>query len=103
MENTLRVIVNADRAARNDVEKAKERRENLTAELAAAKQEIHETHRQNAEKAIAKTRANTEEKVKRTAAQLEAETQKKAERLQTLYAENHEMWVQNIVSAVTDF
>ncbi len=101
MENTLRVIVDADRAARNDVEKAKERRENLTAELAAAKQEINEAHRQNAEKAIAKTRANTEEKVKLAAAALEAKTQKKAEKLQSLYAENHEAWVQNIVSAVT--
>ena len=40
MENALRRIVEADRAAREDVEQAKRRRENLTAELSQSATEI---------------------------------------------------------------
>ena len=49
MENTLRRIVDADRASRLSVEKARERRENLSEELSRRKKEIDAAHKKNAE------------------------------------------------------
>ena len=45
MENTLRRIVDADRASRLSVEKARERRENLSEELSRRKKEIDAAHK----------------------------------------------------------
>lgn len=54
MENTLRRIVDADRASRLSVEKARERRENLSEELSRRKKEIDAAHKENAEDAVKK-------------------------------------------------
>ena len=100
MENTLRVIVDTDKASRLDVEKAKERRENLTAELSERKKEIDEKHRENAENAIARTRANTEMSVKRAALELEEKTKQKADIIQKKYDSGHSAWTAEIVRKV---
>lgn len=55
MENTLRRIVDADRASRLSVEKARERRENLSEELSRRKKEIDAAHKKNAEDAVKKS------------------------------------------------
>lgn len=54
VENTLRRIVDADRASRLSVEKARERRENLSEELSRRKKEIDAAHKENAEDAVKK-------------------------------------------------
>lgn len=54
VENTLRRIVDADRASRLSVEKARERRENLSEELSRRKKEIDAAHKKNAEDAVKK-------------------------------------------------
>lgn len=101
MENTLRLIVDADKASRLDVEKAKERRENLTDELGIRKQEIDQKHKEDAAKAIAKVRSNADIKVKRSADEIEKNAQMKIDGLKKIYDENHKDWVKDIVNAVT--
>lgn len=101
MENTLRLIVGADKAARLDVEKAKERRENLTEELGLRKKEIDKKHKEDAEKAVAKARGNADITLKRAACEIEKKAQIKIDELQKIYSENHSQWVNDIVNAVT--
>lgn len=101
MENTLRVIVEADRLARREVEQAEARRERLTEELAEQKRQIDEANGRDTERAIAKARADAAEQVKRTAAEIEQTVKSKTESLWALYDEKRENWVQEIVSAVT--
>lgn len=101
MKNTLRVIVDADCAARREVEQAEARREHLTEELAELRREIDETHRKAAEQAIEKARADAAEQVKRTADEIEQSTKAKIDGLWALYKEKRETWVQEIVSEAT--
>lgn len=101
MENTLRLIVDADKASRLDVEKAKERRENLTAELSVRKTEIDKKHKEDAEKSVAKARSNADVTVKRAASEIEKDAQAKIGELKKIYDENHTQWVNDIVTAVT--
>ena len=95
MENTLRRIVDADRASRLSVEKARERRENLSEELSRRKKEI-----KNAEDAVKKAREKAELKVNRASLELDGQTKQKSDALKKIYDENHNMWVENIVKAV---
>ncbi|MGN0554409.1 MAG: hypothetical protein ACI4LI_00760 [Candidatus Fimenecus sp.] len=101
MENALRMIVEADRAARNDVEAAKLRREHLTAELTQSKAEINRQHQENAEKTVEKVRANMQTKVQTAVAALEQKTAAQAARMQALYDEKSDEWVETIFHAVT--
>ena len=82
VENTLRRIVDADRASRLSVEKARERRE------------------KNAEDAVKKAREKAELKVNRASLELDGQTKQKSDALKKIYDENHNMWVENIVKAV---
>lgn len=101
MENALRMIVEADRAARNDVEAAQLRREHLTAELTQSKAEINRQHQENAEKTVEKVRANMQTKVQTAVAALEKKTAAQASRMQALYDEKSDEWVETIFHAVT--
>ena len=77
MENTLRRIVDADRASRLSVEKARERRENLSEELSRRKKEIDAAHKENAEDAVKKAREKAELKVNRASLELDSQTHSK--------------------------
>ena len=90
MENTLRRIVDADRASRLSVEKARARR----------KKEIDAAHKKNAEDAVKKAREKAELKVNRASLELDGQTKQKSDALKKIYDENHNMWVENIVKAV---
>ncbi len=83
MENTLRRIVDADRASRLSVEK-----------------EIDAAHKKNAEDAVKKAREKAELKVNRASLELDGQTKQKSDALKKIYDENHNMWVENIVKAV---
>ena len=98
MENTLRRIVDADRASRLSVEKARERRENLSEELSRRKKDA--AHKKNAEDAVKKAREKAELKVNRASLELDGQTKQKSDALKKIYDENHNMWVENIVKAV---
>ena len=100
VENTLRRIVDADRASRLSVEKARERRENLSEELSRRKKEIDAAHKKNAEDAVKKAREKAELKVNRASLELDGQTKQKSDALKKIYDENHNMWVENIVKAV---
>ncbi len=100
MENILRVIVEADRAARAEVDAAKKRREAMTSELSVCKQQIDETYRENAEKAIEKVHSNMELKVARAADAFAEKTAAISDRLRQLQRENEDAWVQTIVNSV---
>ena len=82
MENTLRRIVDADRASRLSVEKARERRENLSEELSRRKKEIDAAHKKNAEDAVKKAREKAELKVNRASLELDGQTKQKVRRTQ---------------------
>ncbi|MGN0520942.1 MAG: hypothetical protein ACI4LB_09425 [Candidatus Fimenecus sp.] len=101
MENALRMIVEADRAARKEVEQAKLRRENLTAELTQSKAEINRQHQENAEKTVEKVRVNMQTKVQTAVAALDKKTAEQASRMQALYDEKSDEWVETIFHAVT--
>lgn len=101
MGNALRRIVEADCAAREDVEQAKRRRENLTAELSQCAAEINRQHQENAEKTVEKVRVNMQAKVETAAAALEEKTAAQAARMQALYDEKSDEWVETIFNAVT--
>ena len=101
VENALRMIVEADRAARKDVEKAQLRREHLTAELTQSKAEINRQHQENAEKTVEKVRVNMQTKVQTAVAALEQKTAAQASRMQALYDEKSDEWVETIFHAVT--
>lgn len=101
MENALRMIVEADCAARKDVEEAKLRREHLTAELTQSKVEINRQHQENAEKTVEKVRVNMQTKVQTAVAALEQKTAAQAARMQALYDEKSNEWVETIFHAVT--
>lgn len=101
MENTLKLIVSADKAARLDVQKAKERRENLTEELGIRKKEIDKKHKEDAEKAVVKARRNADIALKRASSEIEQKTQNKINELQKIYNENYSKWIDYIVNAVT--
>ncbi len=100
MDTILRVIVEADRAARAETDAAKKRREDLSAELSKCKKQIDETYRTNAEKAIEKVRSNMNTKVERAAADLESRTAAVEADLRRTYAENKTQWVERITDAV---
>lgn len=100
MENALRMIVEADRAARKDVEQAQLRREHLTAELTQSKAEINRQLQENAEKAVEKVRVNMQTKVQTAVAALEQKTAAQASRMQALYDEKSDEWVETIFRAV---
>lgn len=102
METILRVIVEADRAARAETDAARKRREDLSAELSECKKQIDETYRANAEKAIEKVRSNMHAKVERTAADLETRTAAAEANLRKTYSENNAQWVKRITDAVTE-
>lgn len=102
MENALRMIVEADSTARASVEAAKQRRENLTAELAENKTQIAAQYQENAEKAIEKVRSHAQAKLETAAKDLERQTAEKAARMQAIYDENADRWVQEIVKRVTE-
>ena len=97
MENALRMIVEADCAARKDVEQAQLRREHLTAELTQSKADIN---RQLQEKAVEKVRVNMQTKVQTAVAALEQKTAAQASRMQALYDEKSDEWVETIFRAV---
>lgn len=101
VENALRMIVEADCAARKDVEEAKLRREHLTAELTQSKVEINRQHQENAEKTVEKVRVNMQTKVQTAVAALEQKTAAQAARMQALYDEKSNEWVETIFHAVT--
>ena len=101
MENALRRIVEADRAAREDVGQAKRRRENLTAELSQSATEIGRQHQENAEKTVEKVRVHMQAKVEAAVASLEKKTAAQASRMQALYDEKSDEWVETIFNAVT--
>ena len=90
VENTLRRIVDADRASGLSVEKARDRR----------KKEIDAAHKKNAEDAVKKAREKAELKVNRASLELDGQTKQKSDALKKIYDENHNMWVENIVKAV---
>ena len=100
MENTLRRIVDADRASRLSVEKARERRENLTEELPRRKKKIDAAHKKNAEDAVKKAREKAELKVNRASLKLESQTKQRSDTLKKIYDENCDKWVEDIVKAV---
>ncbi|MGN0571676.1 MAG: hypothetical protein ACI4K9_05810 [Candidatus Fimenecus sp.] len=100
MENALRMIVEADRAARKEVEQAKLRREQLTAELSQSKAEINRQHQENAEKTVEKVRVNMQAKVETAVAAMEKKTAEQASRMQKLYDEKSGEWVETIFNAV---
>jgi len=100
MENALRMIVEADSAARASVEAAEQRRENLTAELAENKVQIAAQYRENAEKAVEKVRSHAQTKVETAVADSKRQTAEKAARMQAVYDENADRWVQEIVNRV---
>lgn len=100
MENALRMIVEADSTAQASVEAAKQRRESLTAELAEQKTQIAAQYRENAEKAVEKVRSHAQTKVETAVAASKRQTAEKAARMQAIYDENADRWVQEIVDRV---
>lgn len=100
MADTLREIVNTDKSARMEVEKAKERRANLTAELALKKEEIDKQHDENAIHAVEKTRENAKKKIERLTNTIKEENSKKHSELLKKFDDNHETWEDAIYNAV---
>ncbi|MEG2395591.1 MAG: hypothetical protein RSB11_01015 [Oscillospiraceae bacterium] len=100
MADTLRAIVDTDKAARIEVQKAKERRSDLTNELAKKKEEIDRQHEINAIKAVEKTKANVKKKIDSLAVKIEKDKEKKSKKLIEHYNENHTEWEDAIFKAV---
>lgn len=100
MADTLRAIVDTDKAARIEVQKAKERRSDLTNELAKKKEEIDRQHEINAIKAVEKTKENVKKKIDSLAVKIGEDKEKKSKELLEHYNKNHTEWEDAIFKAV---
>lgn len=100
MDRIIQEIVNTDKALRLDVEKAKERRENLTAELAQKKIIIDNEHKHNAEETIGEARQNAEEEIAQTSLEIQKKIDEKKQQLNAIYEENHTKWETEIYNAI---
>lgn len=96
MEKVLKLIVDADKAAREKVVCANERREALSKEIEQSKAEIEQKYASR-EKAELEAAQEEEEKRKADAIEkLQADYEKNALALDTLYAEKSEAWANEL-------
>lgn len=101
MENALNMIVEADRAARERVEQARERREALTKALAEQKKEIDEAHTAEAKAEIERARQAKQQKLEAQSHAISQREEKLAARLEERYNAGHAAWEDTLFSAVT--
>lgn len=101
MENMLREIVETDKASRLDVQKAVLRREELTNELAEAKEKIDSEYKRKAEEKIEKLKKSAEKEVAEIKEKIKLETDEKNKALTKNYEENHTEWENSVFNAVT--
>lgn len=101
MENALNMIVEADRAARERVEQARERREALTKALAEQKKEIDEAHTAEAKAEIDRAREAKQKKLDAQSETIRRQEEQRLKRLDERYQASHEAWEDEIFRAVT--
>lgn len=102
MEKLLKEIVETDKASRLDVEKAKQRREALTQELAETKKQIEAEYKLKSDSATKNAKQAADAEIKKFKAQLQQETDLKISALTKAYDERHTEWEKAITSAVTE-
>ncbi len=100
MENALNMIVEADRAARERVEQARERREALTKALAEQKKEIDEAHTAEAKAEIERARKTKQQKLEAQSRAISEREKNLAARLEERYNAGHVAWEDALFSAV---
>ena len=101
MDKMIKEIVETDKASRLDVEKAMERREKLTAQLAENKKATDEQYSKDADSKISAARQEAKNELEKIKADIKETTDARAKVLESTYDEKHSSWEKTIVSAVT--
>ena len=100
MENALNMIVEADRAARERVEQARQRREALTQTLASQKQAIDAENTARAHEEIDRARKTKQQKLEVQSRAISESEKNLAARLEERYNAGHAAWEDALFSAV---
>ena len=97
----IKLIVETDKASRNDVERAMKLREDLTAELSSAEKQIDSQYKKEADSKITKERIIAKKETDNFKESLYASEKSKADKLRRRYEENHEAWEKEIFKNIT--
>lgn len=100
MEQTIKLIVETDKASRLDVDNALKHRENVVEELARAKEQIDAQYKKDAEDKITKARIIAEKESENFKEDLSSLERRKSGKLNKQYEEHHEEWEKAILSKV---
>lgn len=101
-EQMIKLIVETDKASRNEVDKALKRREDLTAQLALAEKQIDLKYKNDADSKITKERIIAQKETDNFKERLRIIEKSKADKLRLRYEENHKSWEKEIFRNITE-